>query len=426
MLDRKWAREHPDLIREAARRKGIPVDVDAWLRLDREHREVLARVESLRGELKAAGRRLGQLAPEEREPARARQKEAKGELKVLEGREQELRARVRELELRLPMPPAPDVPDGADDRDNVELRRVGEPPAFSFPARDHVELGELLGILDIPRGVRLAGTRNYLLLGDGALLEQAVLRLAVEHMLARGFQLCSVPTLVKDEAMVGTGYYPGGEEQAYRVERDGLSLVGTSEVALTAIHAGEVLDEAALPVRRIAVTPCYRREAGTYGKDTRGLYRVHQFWKVEQVVVGPADEDWSREEHQRMLGHATDLMDLLELPYRVVNVCTGDLGQGQVQKFDIETWMPSRRGYGETHSASRFHDFQARRLELRYRPEGGGKPRYCHTLNNTVIASPRVLIALLENFQEEDGSVRLPRALQPHLGGRERLRPSGS
>ena len=164
------------------------------------------------------------------------------------------------------------------------------------------------------------------------------------------------------------------------------------------------------------MSPCYRREAGTYGKDTKGLYRVHQFWKVEQVVLGPADLEWSLEEHQRMLGHATDLMDLLELPYRVVNVCTGDLGQGQVQKFDIETWMPSRGGYGETHSASRFHDFQSRRLNIRYRPEGGGKPLHCHTLNNTVIASPRVLIALMENHQQEDGSIRIPEPLQPYMG----------
>jgi seryl-tRNA synthetase len=253
-------------------------------------------------------------------------------------------------------------------------------------------------------------------MGDGARLEQAVLQLSIDHMAKRGFELVSVPTLVKNEAMVGTGYFPGGEEQAYLCERDSLCLVGTSEVSLTSIHAGETLKASDLPLRRIAVSPCYRREAGTYGKDTKGLYRVHQFWKVEQVVIGPADEAWSREEHERMLGHATDLMDLLALPYRVVNVCTGDLGQGQVQKFDIETWMPSRGGYGETHSASRFHDFQSRRLNLRYRPEGAGKPQFCHTLNNTVVASPRVLIALLENYQQEDGSVLVPEALQPYMG----------
>lgn len=424
MLDLKWVREHPDEVRQAARRKRVAADVDGLLAADAAHRETLAAVESLRARLKGAARELGRMSPEQRASALAAQQADKAELKRLEASEQELRAKVAELALWMPMPPAPEVPDGPDDSANVEVARAGTPPAFDFAPLSHVELGERLGIVDIPRGVRLAGSRNYLLLGEGARLEQAVLQLALAHMRARGFELVSVPTLVSDACMVGTGYFPGGEEQAYRCERDGLSLVGTSEVALTSIHAGEVLEEAALPLRRIALSPCYRREAGTYGKDAKGLYRVHQFWKVEQVVVGPADPEWSRAEHLRMLAHATDLMDLLGLPYRVVNVCTGDLGQGQVQKFDVETWMPSRAGYGETHSASRFHDFQARRLELRYRPAGGGKPRYCHTLNNTVVASPRVLIAILENYQRADGSVEVPAALRAFMG-LDAIRPPG-
>lgn len=416
MLDQKWVREHPDEIREAARRKHIPVDVDAYLDLDRQHREALTAVEDLRTELKAASKKLGKMSPEERQTALAGQKVKKGELKEKEGREANLRLQVRELALRLPMPPATDVPDGKDDTENLEIRREGQLPEFAFDARSHVELGDLHGILDIPRGVKLAGSRNYLLLGDAARLEQAVLRLAIRHMEQRGFTFCSVPTLVNDACMEGTGYFPGGEEQAYRCEKDELNLVGTSEVSLTAIHSGEILTHKELPIRRIACTPCYRREAGTYGKDTKGLYRVHQFWKVEQVVIGPNDENWSKEEHARMLGHATDFMDLLGLPYRVVNVCAGDLGQGQVQKFDIETWMPSRSNYGETHSASRFHDFQSRRLNLRYRPEGSNKPVFCHTLNNTVVASPRILIAILENYQQEDGSVVIPEALREGMG----------
>lgn len=420
MLDPKWVREHPDEVRRAAERKRCAADVDAFLRLEAEHRALLGGLEAKRAASKkefAGPAGAGEPALKERRRA------AREEIRSLEERERALRAQVRELALRLPMPPAPDVPDGRDDTENVEVRRCGAPPAFSFAPRPHEELGELLGILDIPRGVKLAGTRNYLLVGDGALLELAVLHLAVDHMLGRGFTLCSVPSLVNRMCMEGTGYFPGGEEQAYAAERDDLYLVGTSEVALTSIHAGETLDEGDLPLRRIALTPCYRREAGTYGKDTKGLYRVHQFWKVEQVVVGPADEAWSKEEHLRMVQHAADLMDALRLPYRVVNVCTGDLGQGQVQKFDIETWMPSRGGYGETHSASRFHDFQARRLELRYRPLGGDKPRYCHTLNNTVVASPRILIAILENFQQKDGSVVVPEALRPYLG-KDVLRPA--
>jgi seryl-tRNA synthetase len=402
----------------------VPALVDAFLERDREHRAVLTEAENLRAALKDAAKRLGALSPAAREGELGAQKAQKARLKELEQRAQALAAEVRAVALRLPMPPAPEVPDGASDQENVEIRRSAPPTAFAFAPKSHVELGEALGIMDIPRGVNLAGTRNYLLLGAGALLERAVLQFALDHMVGRGFTPVAVPTLVKTWCLEGTGYFPGGEEQAYLAERDDLALVGTAEVPLTAMNAGETLEECALPLRRVAVSPCYRREAGTYGKDTKGLYRVHQFWKVEQVVIGPADAEWSRAEHARMLGHATDLMDALELAYRVVNVCGGDLGQGQVQKFDVETWMPSRNGWGETHSASRFHDFQARRLELRYKPEGGGKPLYCHTLNNTVVASPRVLICLLENHQQADGSVRVPDALRPYLGGLQRIEPA--
>lgn len=424
MLDPKWVREHADEVRDAAIRKRFDAAVvDQYLEKDQEYRGLLQSVEGLRAELKASSSKLGKLTPEEREVALGEQRAKKAELKELEKQEQVLRGEVQALAMQLPMPPAADVPDGKDDTQNLEIAHWGTPLEPDFDLQAHDDLGEKLGIIDIKRGVKLAGSRNYLLLGDAARLERAVLNLALDHMLARDFEMVSVPTLVNRACMEGTGYFPGGEEQAYLAERDDLSLVGTAEVPLTSIHSGETLDLSRLPLRRVALSPCYRREAGTYGKDTKGLYRVHQFWKVEQVVLGPNDEDWSLEEHKRMLGHATDLMQLLELPYRVVNVCTGDLGQGQVQKFDIETWMPSRAAYGETHSASRFHDFQTRRLNLRYRPEGKGKPQFCHSLNNTVIASPRVLIALLENHQRADGSVHVPEALRPYLGGQEVLEP---
>ena len=427
MLDAKWVREHADEVRDAAKRKRFdPEVVDAFLENDRNYRSLLQQVESIRADLKASSAQLGKLAAEEREIALVEQRAKKVELKGLEKQEQELRSVVHDLAMRLPMPPAADVPDGRDDGGNVEISVSGPIPEKDFEIQTHDDLGEKIGVIDIKRGVKIAGSRNYLLLGDAARLERAVLNLALDHMMKRDFEMVSVPTLVNRACMEGTGYFPGGEEQAYLAERDDLALVGTSEVPLTSIHSGETLDIDRLPLRRVALSPCYRREAGTYGKDTKGLYRVHQFWKVEQVVLGPADETWSLEEHKRMLGHATDLMDLLELPYRVVNVCTGDLGQGQVQKFDIETWMPSRGAYGETHSASRFHDFQTRRLNLRYRPGGKGKPQFCHSLNNTVIASPRVLIALMENHQQADGSIRVPEALQPYLGGDTVLRGTPS
>ncbi|MBT3340994.1 MAG: serine--tRNA ligase [Planctomycetes bacterium] len=420
MLDRKWVREHADAVRRAAEIKRIGVDVDAYFAADEAHRSLLQQVENLRGELKAASKLLGKMSAEERAGALDQQKAQKAQLKDLEGQEAAAKIAFDALAALLPTPPADDVPVGKDDTENVEITSWGKVPEFDFDILDHVALGEKHGMIDIPRGVALGGSRNYLLLGDGALLERAVLQMAVDHMQAREFELVSVPTLVLPKCMEGTGYFPGGEDQAYMCERDDLALVGTSEVPLTSIHAGEVLSPEQVPLRRIAVSPCYRREAGTYGKDTKGLYRVHQFWKCEQVVIGPADEAWSLAEHKRMLAHATDFMQLLELPYRVVNVCSGDLGQGQVQKFDIETWMPSRNSYGETHSASRFHDFQSRRLNLRYRNQEG-KPVFCHTLNNTVIASPRVLIALIENHQQADGSIRIPEALQPYLGGRKQI-----
>ncbi|MDE0585991.1 MAG: serine--tRNA ligase [Planctomycetota bacterium] len=421
MLDPKWLRENTDVVRDAAKRKRMqPELVDEFIKQDQAFREVLKKVEGLRADLKTSSALLGKMTPEEREPALAAQRESKVSLKSLENSEQELRAVVHDIAMRLPMPPAADVPDGKDDSDNVEITTFSKPTEFDFEALSHYELAENMGMLDIKRGVKIAGSRNYLLLGDLARLERAVLNYAIDHMLAREFELVSVPTLVNRACMEGTGYFPGGEEQAYLAERDDLALIGTSEVPLTSIHTGEVLDTSVLPLRRVALSPCYRREAGTYGKDTKGLYRVHQFWKVEQVVLGPNDLDWSLEEHKRMLGHATDLMQALELPYRVVNVCTGDLGQGQVQKFDIETWMPSRGNYGETHSASRFHDFQTRRLNLRYK-SGKDKPKFCHSLNNTVIASPRVLIALLENHQNADGSVNIPQVLQPYMGGQQTI-----
>jgi seryl-tRNA synthetase len=283
-----------------------------------------------------------------------------------------------------------------------------------------MELGTSLDIIDMERGVKLAGSRNYVLKGAGAMLHQAILRLAVDQMVAKGYTLMTVPVLVNESVMYGTGYFPVGRDQAYLAERDGMSLVGTAEVPVTAYHSEEVLAESDLPRKYVAMSTCFRREAGAAGKDTYGLYRIHFFDKVEQVVLGPNDVARSIELHQEILRNAEDVLKALELPYRVVNVCTGDLGQGQVQKFDIETWMPSRNGYGETHSASRFYEFQARRLNIRYRASDGAM-KFVHTLNNTVIASPRILIPVLELYQNPDGSVTVPKALRPYMHGMERI-----
>lgn len=424
MLDLKFLRENPDAVRAGVRKKRLldrlPA-VNAALHLDAELRALLPRLDALRSEQKNAGRELGKLSPEQREAFLVGQKARKAELQSLEETEKRLRSDLDAQLALIPNVPDADVPDGKDDTENVEVRRHGSPPQFDFAPRAHYELGEAQGWLDFTRAAAMAGSRNYMLFGDLALLHDAVLRCAVDLLVARGFVPIDPPVLVRDAAMFGTGFFPGGEEQTYRCEKDGLNLIGTSEVPVTALHGGELLAEDELPKRYVARSPCFRREAGTYGKDTRGLYRVHQFQKVEQVIVDVADRERSIEHHHAIVQNAEDLLQALELPYRVVAVCGGDLGVPQAMKYDIETWMPSRNGYGETHSASRFYDYQARRLDLRYRLKGGGRTMFCHTLNNTVVASPRILIPLLECHQNRDGTVRVPKALQPYLGGRERL-----
>ncbi|MFW6132732.1 MAG: serine--tRNA ligase [Planctomycetota bacterium] len=422
MIDIKDIRARPDRYAAAARVKNIDVDLDALLELDRRVLDARRELQDIRTEQNRSGKKIAALEGDEKQAAIQRMGELKTRVKEMEDQIQQLEPQLNELMLRVPQIPAAEVPVGADESENVELRREGTPPRFDFEPADHVTIGEHLDIIDIPRGVKLAGSRNYVLKGAGAMLHYAVLRLAQDRMTARGYTLLTVPVVVNEEVMYGTGYFPIGRDEAYLCERDNQALVGTSEVSLTAYHSDDILDAGALPKKYCAVSTCFRREAGAAGKDTRGLYRIHYFDKVEQVVVGPGDEDSSRQFHTEILANAEDVMQALELPYRVVNVCTGDLGLGQVQKFDIETWMPSRGSYGETHSASRFGDFQARRLNIRYRDDEG-KLRHCHTLNNTVIASPRILIPLLELYQNADGSVTVPDALRPYMNGMERIAP---
>lgn len=418
MLDLKFIRENPEAIRAACRKKRIDVDLDRLLALDGALRDLRRRQEALKTEQNAKSKSIPTLAGAEKakvlEESKALAAEGKGLDPEIAEKERELRG----LMLLVPNVPAPEVPDGKDDTENVEIRRVGTPRTFDFKPKDHVELGLALDLFDFERATRIAGSRTYFLKNDGALLELAVLKFAFDHMIAAGFTPMLVPHLVRTEAMEGTAYLPGGEEQAYRAEKDDAWLIGTAEVPVTAYRKGEILDASELPLKSVGWSPCYRREAGTYGKDTRGLYRIHQFQKVEQVIVCRNDVEESKRFHAEILGHAEAILAALELPYRVVDVCGGDLGRPQIRKFDVETWMPSRGGYGETHSASRFHEFQARRLDLRYRDEAG-VVRFCHTLNNTVIASPRILIPLLENHQRADGSVAIPAALRPYMGGRE-------
>lgn len=420
MLDIKTIRENPELIRRGAEAKRMTVDLDRILALDQEVRPLQTECESLQAERNAISKAIPKASPDERESLKAKVSAIKERIDTLEASLKAKKDELGGLLLLVPQPPRDDVPRGRDDSENVEIRRWGTVPNFAFKPLSHMELGERHGWIDVTRGVKLAGSRSYVLKGDVARLEQAVLRFAYDLLLNKGYTPLSIPVLVSEECMVGTGYFPTGREQAYYVEKDQLALVGTAEVALTSYYAKEILKADQLPQKMMALSSCFRREAGTYGKDTSGLYRVHQFQKIEQVIVGPNDIAASEALHDELLNNAELILQGLELPYRVVYVCTGDLGQGQVRKHDIETWMPSRNAYSETHSCSTFHEFQARRLQLRYKDENG-ENRICHTLNNTAIATPRVLIPLLENHQEADGRVRIPKALQPYMSGKTHI-----
>ncbi len=510
MIDLKDLRENPDRYATGARRKGVAVDINRLLELDTDKRDLQARIEALRAQqnklAKETGPQIGKLmgalkkAPEDEKPAieaqvaeiKAKPAALKAEIQQLDQRLTTLEPELTALLLAVPQPPDDDVPVGATADDNVELR-IWTPdnwdPAKTFfenkgfHPKTHLELCDNLGLVDYPRGVKLAGSRSYILTGDGMRLHQAILRYAFDFMVANyGFKPMSVPVLVRESAMVGTGFFPGGRDQSYLIDEtrrwqiesrvprpsgadsesaqanpaqadtadtkgQDLYLTGTGEVGLMGLHMDEILDEADLPLQYVTVSTCFRREAGAAGKDTAGLYRVHQFDKVEQVVICRADEAESRQWHQKMIGFVEDLLQSLNLPYRLLQCCTGDLGVKNADMIDLECWMPGRSAlraesgspalradssgsptgaWSETHSASRLYDFQCRRLNMRYRQggeSGKGRTTICHSLNNTVAASPRLMIPILEMYQNEDGSVTIPEVLHPYMGGQQRIEP---
>ncbi len=479
MIDLKHLREHPQRFKDGCAKKRISADIDRLLHLDEQRRTLLTAMEARRAEqnriAKESGPLIGKLAGAIKKAGPEEAAKMQAELDELKSRPAALKAQITEMEaqlaavepelnsilLQVPLPPDDDVPVGTSSEDNKELKRWN-PSWFDvsrsfeankgFKPKTHIELVRDLGLADFERGVKMAGTRSYVLTGDGMRLHQAVLRYAMDHMIDRqGFKPMSVPVLVREEAMVGTGFFPAGREQAYHIAESqrqaaddptgsgakgyDLFLTGTGEVGLMGLHQGEILDEASLPRCYVTVSTCFRREAGAAGKDTAGLYRIHQFDKVEQVVICRADEAESRAWHQKMIGYVEAILQGLEIPYRLLQCCTGDLGPKNADMVDIESWMPGRGeldasgrpsgAYGETHSASRLYDFQCRRLNMRYRAggEGAGKGEttFCHSLNNTVLASPRFLVPLLEMYQNADGSVTIPPALRPYMGGKERM-----
>jgi seryl-tRNA synthetase len=424
MIDLKWLRdpERVERLTWAARVKRIDLDVHALVAADEQRRALEHRVAELRAQRKQRSAAFKSASPEEREQLGRAAAEEKTRLQQLESELSEVQARVQDLALRAPSIPHPSAPVGDGDEDNVAIRSWGEPRQMTEGMRDHVELVTSLGLADFERPQRFAGARSYALTGVGALLTRAVLALAMDVVVRRRFSPVMPPVLVREEAMIGTGYFPLGVEDAYKTDREDRYLVGTSEVSLVSLHRDEVLRETELPIRYAGISACFRREAGSHGRDTRGLYRVNQFDKVEQVVICAADDELSLHEHDGLTDNAESILQALELPYRVALASTGDMGQGQRLKHEIETWMPSRGAYSETHSCSEFGDFQARRSNIRYRTTDGN--RYAYTLNNTAIAVPRALIPLLEHHQRDDGTVRIPASLRPYLNGLERLTPT--
>jgi seryl-tRNA synthetase len=399
MIDLRTAREHPEAMRTALARKGAADVFDELLAADAAVRDVQPRVE----ELRAARKLKGKPTPEQL----AELERVKHELRGLEEQLATAEAQRKELLDRVPNPPDDATPDGATEEDAVEIRRVGDPPSFDFPARDHLALAEAHGWIDLERAAKVSGARFAYRMGDVALLELALYRFALDRLVTRGFTPVLPPVLVRDEAMYGTGFFPTDEVNIYGVERDELYLVGTSEVPLAAMRGGEILDGDELPLRYAGYSTCFRREAGAAGKDTRGMFRVHQFDKVEMFVF--TRPEWSQDEHDRLLAIEEELVQELELPYRVVNVAAGDLGASAAKKYDIEAWFPAQDRYREITSTSNTTDYQSRRLAIRYRADER-QLTPVHTLNGTAVTA-RAMIALMENFQEEDGSVRVPQVL---------------
>jgi seryl-tRNA synthetase len=417
MLDIAYIRENREAVEAACVNKNLDAGIVAKvLEADAMRRRLQVQVDTLRqagnqnaATIKEAVHAGGAPSPD----LIAKGKELKTQLQAIEPELKTAEETFTQFMYYVPNVPAAEVPIAPDESGNQIVRTVGELPTFDFTPKTHDELMKNLDLLDSERAVRIGGFRSYFLKNEAVLLEQAVLNYALRILMKDGFSPMTAPVLVNDEAMWGTGYFPWGQEDHYRTQDDQI-LAGTSEVALTAYRAGETLSEKDLPLKMVGISPCFRREVGSYGKDTAGVIRVHQFMKVEQVVYTVADEQETQNWHEKMVGYSEQLLKDLKLPYHVLLMCSGDMGAGQRKKYDIETWFPSQNAYRETHSASYFNDFQARRLNIRYRANDG-TTKHVYTLNNTMAASPRLLAAIIENYQQEDGSIKIPEVLQPFM-----------
>lgn len=418
MLDIKFIRENSDILKNACKLKNINLDIDHLLNLDKQLVGLKTKAQDFLTQKNAITAKIPKASTEERPGLIAESKKIDEEAKALRPEIETLEGDLKSLLYLVPQIPSPKAPIGKDDGDNVEVKKFGKLPAFTFTPLDHVQILEKNNWADFERIAKVSGSRSYSLRNEMVLVEMAMHRMAMDKLMAKGFNLVSVPAFAREEALYGTGHFPTGRDQAYFIPEHNLYLAGTAEVQINSLHAGEILKETELPILYAGYSPCFRSEAGSYGRDVRGLIRVHQFMKVEQFIICKNDPAESEKWHQILLETSEEIVQDLELPYRIVECCTGDMGTGKVRMYDVEAWVPSEQKYRETHSCSALHDWQARRTETRYR-DGEGKVQYVHTLNNTAIATPRILVPFLENHQQEDGSVRIPEKLRPYLMGRE-------
>ena len=412
MIDIALLREHTSDLAASLARRGIDLDLDALVAIDADRRSKRSQAEELRAQQKEIGKTIPTLAGDDKAAAIAEAGTIAERYKALLAEADALDEQFNEAWIALPNMTDPTAADGFDEDDAVELSRFGKPPVFDFEMKDHVDLGVALGVLDVERASRVSGSRFGYILGELAMLEFSLIRYAMDNLGGHGFVPVVPPVLVREHALYGTGFFPGTAEQVYSIPDDDLFLVGTSEVPIAAFHADEIFDADELPIRYAGYSTCFRREAGTYGKDTRGIFRVHQFDKVEMFSF--VEPEASRDEHDFILAREEELIQGLELPYRVVNVAAGDLGDSASKKYDIEAWFPAQERYREITSTSNTTEYQSRRLKIRYRTESGN--RFVHTLNGTAIAVGRILISLMENHQQADGSIRMPEALVPYTG----------
>lgn len=420
MLDLAFIRSNPEQIKEACRLKNNSLDVDHLLDVDRQVLALQRQVEEARAEQNQLSKRI-QATGKDKELRAEIIAQGKALSEQIKGWEPELNKLLEERQQLLylvPNIPDPGAPIGKDENDNVPIKYWGEKPTFDFTPLDHYDLMQKLDLVDIERGVKVGGSRSYVLKGDAVRLEMALMNFAMDRLSRKGFTPLIVPAMARDFCFIGNGQFPKGRDQVYAIEGEDTYLVGTAEVSITGMYKDEIFKAEELPLTFVGYCPCFRQEAGTYGKDARGVFRVHQFNKVEQYIICEASHEVSAQWHEQLLANSEELVQALELPYRVLAVCTGDMGDGKVAMYDVECWLPSEGHYRETHSCSYFHDWQARRVNMRYR-DAEGKLRFVHTLNNTAIASPRILLPLLEIHQQSDGSVRIPQVLRPYMGGQE-------